>query len=484
MMRILKYAVRPLVILKYFGLLGFVLALMTVVPLAVSLLFGDYHVSFRYAIVIIGIFILSVGLMRLPAPKRLQTNEAMVITALIFLFAPLAMSWPMMASGLGFLDALFESISGVTTTGLTTTATVADKPETFLFARAWMQWVGGLGIVVLSLAVMIQPGLVAKRLGDMEDYEEDMIGGTRAHARIVFIVYAALTAVGIVVLGLLKIGWFEAMLYCFAAVSTGGFSPHDGSLAALGSRLAQAAVILLSMAGGISLIAYHRVFRDGWRTIVKDHQLRGFLIAGLLTTLLMAGSLWFQSGFEWPRALGHGALNALSAQSTAGFASLDTSQLDAASKLILIFSMFLGGSIGSTAGGIKILRLLILMRLLYLSIQRAGMPKNAVAEARLGGRRLEADEIQNALSLILVFIVFIVVSWLPFVVMGHNPLDSLFEVVSAIGTAGISAGITTPALHPFLKAILCVDMLLGRLEIFAWLIMVFPGTWFGKRLEE
>lgn len=75
-------------------------------------------------------------------------------------------------------------------------------------------------------------------------------------------------------------------------------------------------------------------------------------------------------------------------------------------------------------------------------------------------------------------------SWLPFVVMGHNPLDSLFEVVSAIGTAGLSAGITDPALHPFLKAVLCVDMLLGRLEIIAWLILVSPGTWFGKRLEE
>jgi len=90
----------------------------------------------------------------------------MVISALIFLFVALVMSWPMMASGRGFFDALFESISGVTTTGLTTTSTVVDKPGSFLFARSWMQWVGGLGIVVLSLAVMIQPGLMAKRLGD------------------------------------------------------------------------------------------------------------------------------------------------------------------------------------------------------------------------------------------------------------------------------------------------------------------------------
>ncbi|MEJ2286331.1 MAG: potassium transporter TrkG, partial [Desulfobacterales bacterium] len=178
-MRPLIYAVRPGPILKYFGLLCFVFGLLTLVPLAVSLLFGDYHISLRYSIVIVGIFVLSAGLRRLPAPRRLQNNEAMVISALIFLFTPLVLAWPMMASGLGFIDALFETISGVTTTGLTTTATVDGKPETFLFARAWMQWLGGLGIVVLFLATMIQPGLVAKRLGDLEDYEEDMVGGTR-----------------------------------------------------------------------------------------------------------------------------------------------------------------------------------------------------------------------------------------------------------------------------------------------------------------
>jgi trk system potassium uptake protein TrkH len=457
---------------------------MTVVPLAVSLLFGDYHVSLRYIIVVVGIFILSAGLMRLPAPKRLQSNEAMVISALIFLFTPLVMSWPMMASGLGFLEALFETISAVTTTGLSTTSTVADKSDTFLFARAWMQWVGGLGIVVLSLAVMIQPGLVAKRLGDMEDYEENLIGGTRAYARRVFITYAVLTGCGILALGLLGTGWFDAILYCFAAVSTGGFSPHDGSLAGLESHPAQAMVILLSIAGGVSLILYQRLSRDGWRAVLDDRQMQGFFIAGLIMTMLLTFSLWMQSGLPWSRALGHGALNALSAQSTAGFASLNLSKINAGSKLVLIFSMFLGGSVGSTAGGIKILRLLILMRLVHLLIQRAGMPQNAVAEARLGGRRLEADEIQNALCLVLVFIFFIAFSWLPFVFMGYSPLDSLFEVVSAIGTVGLSAGITNAALHPFLKAVLCVDMLLGRLEILVWLILLFPGTWFGKRLEE
>ena len=130
------------------------------------------------------------------------------------------------------------------------------------------------------------------------------------------------------------------------------------------------------------------------------------------------------------------------------------------------------------------MKVLVLMRLVYLTVQRAGMPRNAVSEVRLGGRRLATDEIQNALCFVLVFIGLIAVSWLMFAVMGHDPLDSLFEVVSAMCTVGLSAGITDAALHPFLKVVLCGDMLLGRLEIFVWLVVLSPGTWFGKKLED
>jgi len=217
---------------------------------------------------------------------------------------------------------------------------------------------------------------------------------------------------------------------------------------------------------------------------MRDRQLQGLLIAGLMTALLMAWFLFTQDGFSWIQALRHGVLNAFSAQSTAGFSTLDISQLNAGAKLTLIFSMFLGGGAGSTAGGIKILRLFILGQLLYIFLQRPSMPKQAVAEASLGKRRLETDEIQNALSIIFVFLTFIGISWLVFVGMGHNPLDSLFEVVSAIGTVGLSTGITAPDLHPILKGVLCADMLLGRLEIIAWLVLFYPRTWIGRRMEE
>ena len=483
-MRALRYSVRPLPVLKYFGQLCIVLAVLTLVPLVVSILFGDYRVALRYSVVVVGVFVAGFFLRRLPTPKHIQTNEAMVVTAFIFLFAPMVMAWPTMASGLSFIDALFETISGITTTGLSTVAFVADKPATFLFSRAWMQWVGGLGIVILFVATMIQPGLAAKRIGCMEDYEEDLVGSARTHARHVLVVYSILTCFGIVVLGLLGAGWFNSVIYSLSAVSTGGFSPHNASLAGLSSQWLQAVVILLSIAGAIPLVLYFRSFKGGRRVLMQDRQLQWLIVSGLAAALLVALFLFTQDGFSWTQALRHGVLNAFSAQSTAGFSTLDISELGAGAKVTLIFSMFLGGGVGSTAGGIKILRLLILAQVVYIFLQRASMPKQAVAGASLGGRRVEADEIQNALSIVFVFVIFTAISWLVFVGMGHNALNSLFEVVSAIGTVGLSSGITGSELHPVLKGVLCADMLLGRLEILAWLVLFYPRTWLGRRLEE
>jgi len=292
-----------------------------------------------------------------------------------------------------------------------------------------------------------------------------------------------MTGFGIIVLGMLGAGWFNGVIYSLSAVSTGGFSPHDASLAGLNSQWLQGMVILLSVAGAIPLVLYFRSFKEGARVLIRDRQVQGLLIAGLVAALI-TGLFLTQDGFGWAQALRHGVLNAFSAQSTAGFSTLDISQLNTGAKLTLIFSMFLGGGVGSTAGGIKIIRLLILGQLLYIFLQRPGMPRQAVAEASLGRRRLETDEIQNALSIVFIFLIFLGISWLIFIGMGHNPLDSLFEVVSAIGTVGLSSGISAPDLHPFLKGVLCADMLLGRLEIIAWLVLFYPRTWIGRRLEE
>ena len=479
----LRYAVRLHVVFKYFGQLCLVLAALTLVPLVVSLIFGDTPVSLRYGVVIGGLAALGAGLARLKPPARIQANEGMVLVALMFLFTPLVMSYPMMGSGVEFSDALFEAVSGVTTTGLSTKTTLVGVPQTFLFARAWMQWYGGLGVVVLSLALIMQPGLVAKGLAVTEAESDDLIGGTRAHARRALVVYGVLTALGIIGSLSVGIGFFDAVLYTFAAISTGGFAPHDGSLAMFGWP-AQMWISLICLAGAIPLALYHRMFKKKRRVAVDFLQLRAVLIASLVVALAMGTAMRLNTGMTWSQVLRHAPLLALSAQSTAGFSSMPCEQLDAGSKLILIFSMLAGGSTGSTAGGFKLLRLLIAASVLRLIILRTCLPKHAIIHPRLAGRRLQDEEIRAALLLVVLFITVVALSWLPFVVMGYSPLNSLFEVVSATGTAGLSAGLTSATLPLLLKGILCVDMLMGRLEIMAWLVLLYPGTWFGRKMEE
>ncbi len=483
-MHVLQYGVRLPMLAKYFGQLCLALATLTVVPLGVSLLFGDYNVSIRYAIVVFVITALGLGLSRLRASGRMQNNEAMVISALIFLFSPLAMTWPIMGSGLDFSEALFEAISAITTTGLSTVKTLEDLSPTFLFSRAWMQWIGGLGIVVLSMAVLIQPGLTAKRLDVSIDFEEDIIGATRDVARRTLIIYTSLTAFGVMVLLLLGVGWYDAVLYCLSAISTGGFAPYDGSLSALDVPAARFAVIAICVSGGLPLLIYYKIYEKNWRAIIFNDQFLGYCAAAVVTVLLLACLLYSGTGLGGIAALWHGLLNGLSALSTAGFSSMAITDMDGASKLTLILAMSIGGCAGSTAGGIKIIRLLILFRLLYLVIQRAAAPSRAIIEPRLNGKKLGVDEMLNAICIFVLFTTVIAISWLPFLAMNHNPLDSLFEVVSALGTVGLSSGLTSAEMHPLLKGVLCLNMLLGRLEILVWLIFFHPGTWIGLKKED
>jgi trk system potassium uptake protein TrkH len=242
--------------------------------------------------------------------------------------------------------------------------------------------------------------------------------------------------------------------------------------------------MLVSFLGAVSLPLYWRTYHAGWlggvRTLVTDVELRALLITGLLVGSLLTALAWSQGGDSpWY----HGFMMGFSAQTTTGFSTMPVTELDAASKVVMIIAMLIGGSVGSSAGGFKLLRLLILLRMLQLLIRRAGMPSHAVAEPYLAGHKLESDDIVRALQLILLFIGIMVLSWLPFVIMGYDPLDALFEVASACGTVGLSSGITRPELEPFLKSVLCFDMLAGRLEIVALLVVLYPRNWIGRREE-
>jgi trk system potassium uptake protein TrkH len=152
-------------------------------------------------------------------------------------------------------------------------------------------------------------------------------------------------------------------------------------------------------------------------------------------------------------------------------------------KGLVILSMLTGGCVGSTAGGMKMLRVLIVFQACRHMLIRTGLARHAVSSVHLGDHRLGDDEVRDSCLLMVLLVCAVLVSWLAFLVAGHAALDSLFEVSSALGTVGLSSGLSDRALHWSLKLVLCGDMLLGRLEILAWLVLFHPATWFGRRME-
>jgi trk system potassium uptake protein TrkH len=475
----LTYAVHLRLVGRYLSQLALMLALLTTVPLAVSLALGAHAFSLRYTMVVAGLLVLAIPGLRRPEPKHLQTNEAIVIVSLAFVLTPLVMAFPLTAAGLPLEDALFEAVSAVTTTGLSTAGSVEGRPPMFLFARSWMQWFGGLGIAVLSVALLMGQHAAARRLA--EPTEVDNIATTaRRQARQVLQVYLTLTVLGSLLLWPLLGEPFGAVVHMLSTVSTGGFATSDASLEGLPSAAAWV-LTLFSLLGAVPLLLYFHAAKGRPLELWRDPEVRALLVAVLLITLLLSVNMHSHMALAWDKALQHALMLGTSAQTTTGFASLPVAELDDTSKLLMILSMLVGGGSGSTAGGIKLLRLLVVLRLLQYFFRRTAMPPHAVAEPRLSGRVLEPIDVERVMLVVGLFCAVTAISWLAFLAYGYAPLDALFEVVSATGTVGLSTGISRPELETPLKLLLSFNMLLGRLEVLALLVLLYPRTWIGKR---
>ena len=456
-MRALHFAVRPRVLAAYVGQMLVAFAGLTAVPAIVAWIDGRPDVAVRYLIVILVVG-LGGGLAASRAPSsRLQANEALVVSALVFILPALATSFVLSAYDLSPLDALFEAVSGLTTTGLSTLATVGDRPVAFHFARAWLQWVGGLGVVVLALAFVIPSGVAAKQLGFDDREATRAVGGTRAHARRMLVVYLALTVGGIALcLGVGMTG-FDALVHTLAAISTGGFAPADDSLAGLGVA-ARTVVSLICLAGAVSFAVYYQASA---RTLLRAWPVWTLLVLTAGASALAGSFIAVDASPGGDATWTDGAWLAISAQTSAGFSTVPVGELPPAAKLTLIVSMLIGGQLGSTAGGIKILRFLLLVRLVQARLHRLSLPPRAHVPLRIDGIRVGRTELENVIAFLTIYMTMALLGWVAFLAHGHAPLDALFDVVSALGTVGLSAGTVGPDTAPLLKALLCGLMIMG-----------------------
>jgi len=478
--RTLLYPVRIGVVGRYLSQLGAMLAMLSLPATAIAFYSGSFAVGFSYLLIVTVLGATAWGGRHLPAPQTIQSNEALVVVGLAFLLTPVLMAIPFAVGGLALDDALFEAVSAVTTTGLSTLDTLQGASASFLFGRAWLQWSGGLGIAVLSIALIMGHHAAARRLTNPIS-DINLVTTARTQARQILRVYVILTLSGTLLLSVVLGDPFMALVNVLATVSTGGFSPYDASIGALPPAAGAWLVTFFALLGAVPLLLYHQLLERKPRAVLADPELRALLVLVLLVSGILCLSLMLNAGMSPAMAIEHGVMLGTSAQTTTGVASLEIQALDPTSKLLLIVSMFIGGGSGSTAGGIKLLRFLIILRLLQHYLRRSAMPPHAISRPLLSGRPLERTEIEQALLVAALFVVAIGASWVVFVAFGYDPLDALFEVTSAVGTVGLSTGITADGLESPLKIVLCLDMLLGRLEAIALLVILYPTTWIGKR---
>ncbi len=276
----LKQPVRCRAVVRYLARLSMILAALSLPPLVVAFAAADHATGWRYLELAVLLVLPELLFRRSPLPRRLQTNESLVIVVLLYLLAPALLTWPLAADGAAPLDVWFEAVSSLTTTGLSTLDSAQPHSPAFLFSRAWMQWYGGLGIAVFSLALVLRRSPAARRLLDSSLELDDLDYSSRGFALRTLGVYLVLTLAGLVLLAML-LGPWRGLLYTLSAVSTGGFAPGDASLAEFPDWTRRAAVLGVAALGAVPLLLYYRAWRRGWRVLAGYPEVRALVLLTL-----------------------------------------------------------------------------------------------------------------------------------------------------------------------------------------------------------
>jgi len=418
------------------------------------------------------------------APFELSLRQAFLLTVACWLTVTAFSALPFLGLGLDYTDAFFEAISGITTTGSTVITGLDGLPPGILLWRSLLQWIGGLGIIVM--AIVILPFL---RVGGMQlfhtessERSEKVVPSAFDLSVWIAVIYVLLTGFCALLYGLGEMTLFDAVNHAMATLSTGGYSTHDASFAYFQEPLTQWTGTVFMLAGALPFVVYIRFLKGERRAFWHDPQVRGLLRFLGLAVLAMAVWLWATREIAFLDALRLTAFNITSVVTTTGFASDDYSTWGPLAVAAFLAFTFVGGCTGSTSGAIKIYRHQMLWLTLRRQLLRLASPHRVVL-LRYGGRAVPPDVPASVLAFIAVFMATVAVFTIALAGMGLDLETALSASATAITNVGPGLGpIVGPAgnfasLPDAAKWILSAAMLLGRLEIFSVLILLDPQFW-------
>ncbi len=429
------------------------------------------------------------GLMYLLNRKRndsqLGKREGYLIVSLAWVIISIFGTLPFLISGSisNFTDAFFETMSGFTTTGATILNDIEAQPKGILFWRSMTHWIGGMGIIVLSLAILPILGI-----GGMQLFVAEVPGPTKdkLHPRIketakrLWGIYVLLTFVQTILMMFGGMNLFDALCHAFATMATGGFSTQNASVANYSPYIQYVIIIFMIMAG--TNFALHYFSLSGKiKKVFRDEEYRVYLLTILLSTIVIALGLIFMTNRAVEKSFRDALFQVVSIITTTGFVTDDYLLWPVSLWMIIFLLMFVGGSAGSTGGGVKVVRQLLLFKNTRLELKRIIHP-HAFLPVRLNGRVISEEIISKVMAFFLIYMMIFGLGVLIMSLTGLNYESSIGSVIASLGNIGPGIGAVGPVLNyaeitVFGKWFLSFLMLLGRLELFTILILLSPTFW-------
>ena len=421
---------------------------------------------------------------------RIGIREGFAIVGFGWIMASLLGALPYTFSGIlpNYVDAVFETVSGLTTTGASVISDLEIVPRGILLWRSLTHWLGGMGIIVLFIAFLPEIGAGAIHMFRAEvpgPNADRVVPRLRDTAVTLWGIYTVLTVAQTLLLQLAGMSFFESVNHTFATMATGGFSTKNNSILHFDNLAVELIIVVFMTIAGGNFGLYFLVWKKGIRVLFHDLEFKAYLAIMGLSTLVIAANLVLAAGQPSGQALRDSLFAASSIMTTTGFVTADFDRWPAFSKFVLLLLMFVGGCAGSTAGAIKVVRLLLLGKQSWTELKRELHPR-MVFTVKIDGKPVAQSILQVTGQFFFVYISTFVLSVLLVTAAGMEAWDGIGAVAATLGNVGPGFGVVGPTttyslLSDFIKIVLSACMLLGRLELFTLLIFLRPEFWRAHR---
>jgi len=477
-------------VLRLLGLLGKAFSIVTIVPLLISLAVDHEHILLFLETLLISASVSKLCLYygTKKTTQRLRIREAMAVVGCGWLMVCFLGALPYLLYGMGLIDAVFESVSGFTTTGVTTVSSFDYFSNSLLVWRCLTHWCGGIGVIMLFIVIMPQMNSGAGHLFNAElpgAVAERTLPRIKESAMLILGIYLALTIIEVVLLMLGGVHLYQAINLALATMATGGFSYYHDSLISFDSFYVECVCIGFMLIASMNFSLYYKIGRGDWEAFKNDSEHRYYLGLLLFAASAIAFNLYSTGYMDLENSVRHGLFQAVSIGSTTGFASDDFNNWPSFSRYVLLILMFIGGCSGSTAGGIKISRVVILLKASWAELLRTLHPR-MVYSIKMGGNVIDPAIVGNITRFFFLYIMVFIVLTIAISLTGISIMESIGIIATCLSSAGPAFGVVGPTstysdISTFGRVVTIFAMLLGRLEIFTLLVILRPDFWRNKQ---